>query len=175
MAATVLLRELNGAGQTPTDKSSATIRYRLSDDPAVNLTNPIIVPTTATAYSYKKFHRLYVSGGTFTQITDIAAYTDGTSGYGTGIKLWWLAAASYATPDIPSTAQDPPQHSATPMVNAFTYTSGAPLSLGAGPFDSTSLPKQIGSYLVSVMEVEIGATSGVKTAEPYTVVWSEIA
>lgn len=175
MAATVLIRELNGPSQTATDKSSATIRYRMSDSPTVDLNNAIIVPVAQTAYSYEKFHRLYVSGGTYTQITDLAAYTDGGNGYGAGVKLWWLSSASYTQPAIPNVAQDPPQYSATPMVNAFSYTSGASLSLGAGPFDSTGLPKQIGSYLVSVMEVEVGATAGVKTAEPYTFVWSETA
>ena len=177
MPATVLIRQKNGAGQTPTDVTSATIRYKRADDATYDLNNPLIVPTSATEYSYQKWLRPHVSAGTFTQISNVRIYTDGVNNYGTGIKLWWLAAATYVTPIIPSTANDPPQHSATPMVNAFSYTSGSPLDmddLNTGPFDSTGLPKDFGNYLISVMEVEIGASQGVKSSELFSLSWDEL-
>lgn len=177
MAATVLIREKNGAGQTATDKTSSTIRFKKADDATVDLNNPLVVPTSLTEYSYEKWLRMHISAGTFTQVSNLRCYTDGSSGYGTGIKLWFLPIAAYATPAIPSTSNDPPQHSATPFVNAFTYTSGSPLDmddLNTGPFDSTGVPKDIGNYLIAVMEVETGASQGVKTAESLTFSWDEI-
>lgn len=177
MAATVQIREKNGAGQTATDKTSATIRFKKADNATVDLNNPLVVPTSATEYSYQKWLRLYIASGTFTQVSNLRAFTDGAAGYGTGVKLWFATASAYATPAIPSTAQDPPQLSAAPMTNAFNYTSGAPLDmddLNTGPFDSSGLPKDIGNYLVAVMEVETTASQGVKPAESISFVFDEI-
>lgn len=177
MPATVLIREKNGAGQTATDKTSGTIRFKKADNATVDLNNPLVVPTSLTEYSYEKWLRLHISAGSFTQVSNLRAYTDGSSGYGTGIKLWVLPRGAYVTPVIPSTSNDPPQHSAVALVNAFSYTSGSPLDLDAintGPFDSTGLPKDIGDYAVFVMEVETGATQGVKTAESLVFSWDEI-
>lgn len=177
MPATVEISELNGAGQTRTNKTSGTIRFKRADDATVDLNNPLIVPTAATEYSYQKWNRLYISGGTYTQIDNLRAYTDGTNSYGANIKLWWKSASTYATPIIPSTAQDPPQHSASPMVNAFTYIVGSPLDmddLNTGPFDNTGVPKHVGNYLIQVLEIEVGATQGVKAAEPISFSFDEL-
>lgn len=177
MAATVQIRELNGAGETATDKTSGTIRFKLADNATVDLNNPLPVPTSQTTYSYEKWLRMYVSAGTYTQISNLRMATDGSSGYGTGIKLWALPIGVYATPVIPNVAQDPPQHSATPFVDAFTYTTGSPLdidTINTGPFDSTGVPKNIGDYVMLVMEVEVGAAQGVKSAETLSWIWDEI-
>ena len=84
MAATVQIREKNGAGQTATDKTSGTIRFKKADDATVDLNNPLVVPTSLTEYSYQKWLRMYVSGGTYTQISNLRLYSDGSSGYGIG-------------------------------------------------------------------------------------------
>jgi len=177
MAATIQIREKNGAGQTATDKTAGTIRFKKADDAGVDLLNPLVVPSSATEYSCQKWLRMYVAGGSYTQISNLRLYSDGASGYGSGVKLWAKTAAAYATPSIPSTANDPPQLSAVPMVDMFTYTAGAPLDmddLAAGPFDASGVPKDIGNYLVLVMEVEIGTAQGVKPAETLTFAWDEI-
>ena len=46
--------------------------------------------------------------------------------------------------------------------------------LNTGPFDSSSLPKDFGNYLVAVMEIEIGASQGVKASEPWVLAWDEL-
>ena len=84
MAATVQIREKNTAGQTATDKTSGTIRFKKADDATVDLNNPLVVPTSLTEYSYQKWLRMYVSGGTYTQISNLRLYSDGSSGYGSG-------------------------------------------------------------------------------------------
>lgn len=177
MAATVQIREKNGAGQTATDKTSGTIRFKKADDATIDLSDPLVVPSAATEYSYQKWLRLHIAGGSYTQISNLRAYSDGASGYGSGVKLWAKCAAAYATPAIPSTANDPPQLSGANMANMFGYTSGSPLDmddLNPGPFDSTGVPKDIGNYLVLVMEVEIGTTQGLQPAETLTFAWDEI-
>jgi hypothetical protein len=174
MAATVQVHELNGAGETATDKTSGTIRFKMADDSIANLSDPLVVPGAGTAYSYQKFLRFYVSGGTYTQISNLRLYTDGSNGFGTGCKLWVKTAAAYATPAIPSTSNDPPQLSGVNMVDAFTYTSGSPLdldALNAGPFTGNGYK---GDYAVLVYEVEPTASQGLKPAETITIAFDEI-
>lgn len=173
MAATMLVQEKNGAGETATNKTAGTVRHKNADNATVDTANPLIKPASGQEYSYQKWLRLNVSG-TFTQVSNLKVYTDGANGLGTGVKLWWITAAAYSTPVIPNESLDPPQHASTNMTNAFSYTSAAPLSLGAGPFDNTALPKDIGSYLISVMEVETTAAQGITPGETITFAWDEI-
>ena len=91
------------------------------------------------------------------------AYTDGSSGLGTGVNLWAKAVASYATP-AQGTAS-------TGYANAFTFTTGAPLSLGAGPFTGVG---EKGDHLVLLAEVQSSAAGGLTPSETITVAWDEI-
>jgi hypothetical protein len=162
MAATVQIVEKNGAGGTQTDKTSGTVRFKNADNSTVDLNNPMVKPGAGSDWSFEKWLRMNVSGGTYTQITNVKVYTDGSSGW-TGVNLWAKAVASYATP-AEGTAS-------TGYTNAFTYTSGAALSLGAGPFTSTG---EKGDHAVLLMEVTSTATGGVLAAETLTLAWDEI-
>ena len=177
MPATMTIQEHNGATPTLTDKTSGQIRYRKTDSATVDLNNPLVVPTTATEYSFPKYLRMRITAGTYTEVSNPRVYTDGASGYGLNIKLWFKATGTYVTPAIPSTAQDPPQIAGGAMTDAFTYTSGAPLDLdliNTGNIASGGEPKDVWDYLVSVLEVEVGATQGVKSAESVTFLWDEV-
>ena len=163
MPATVQIIEKNGAGGTPTDKTSGSVRLKKADNSTVDLLNPLVKPASGSDWSFEKWLRLNVTGGTYTQMTNIRAYMDGSSGLGTGINLWAKAEASYATP-AQGTAS-------TGYANAFTYTSGSPLSLGAGPFTSTG---EKGSHLVLLAEVTDAAAGGLTPSEAITFEWDEI-
>lgn len=163
MPATVQIIEKNTAGATATDKTSGSVRLKKADNSTVDLANPLVKPSSGSDWSFEKWLRLNVTGGTYTQITSIRAYTDGSSGLGTGVNLWAKAEASYATP-AQGTAS-------TGYANAFTYTSGAPLSLGAGPFTSTG---EKGSHLVLLAEVTSAASGGLTASESITFAWDEI-
>lgn len=163
MAATVTIIEKNGAGGTPTDKTGGTVRLKKADNSTVDLVNPLVKPASGSDWSFEKWLRMNVSGGSYTQITNVKAYTDGSSGLGTGINLWAKAVASYATP-AQGTAS-------TGYANAFTYTSGAALSLGAGPFTSTG---EKGDHLVLLAEVLDTASGGLTASETLTFGWDEI-
>lgn len=162
MAATVLIREKNGAGETATDKTSGTIRMKNADDATVDTNNPMVVPPSGSDWSFQKFLRLNL-GGTFTQITNLKFYTDGASGFGTGVSLWAKAVGAYSTPAEETASAG--------YADAFSYTSGSPLSLGAGPYTGAG---DAGSYLQLAMEVASTATNGALSAETMTFSWDEI-
>lgn len=163
MAATVQLVEKNTAGGTQTDKTSGTIRFKTADNATVDLNNPIVKPVSGTNYSFEKWLRMNVAGGSYSQITNVKWYSDGANGLGTGIALYAKAAASFATPALGT--------SVAGYTNFFSYTSGAPLSLGAGPYTSTG---EKGDHIVMLLTVADTATGGLTPSETGTLSWDEI-
>ena len=163
MAATVQIVEKNGAGGTQTDKTSGTIRFKNADNSTVDTSNPMVKPGAGTDYSFEKWLRFNVSGGTYTEISNIKAYSDGANGLGTGIGLYAKAVTAYSTP-AEATAT-------TGYTSFFTYTSGSALTLGAGPYTSTG---EKGDHLVMIMTVDNTATGGMTPTEASTVGWDEI-
>jgi len=177
MAATVTIREKNTSGETPTDKTSGTVRFKNYDHATVDVTYPLIVPVANTEYSFEKWLRMYIGAtGPSTQITGVNFYMDGAKGWAAGVKLWAKAVTAFSTPAVPTETNDPPKLdvNGTPGdgVDAFSYTSGSPLSLGAGPYSTTST--DFGSYLILCVEVEIGSAPGVLVAETATIEYDEI-
>jgi hypothetical protein len=162
MAATVRIVQKNGAGATATDAASG-IRFKNADNSTVDLNNPMVKPTSGSDFSYEKWLRLEVTGGTYSQITNIKAYSDGTNSLGTGILLWAKAVTTYATP-AEATAT-------TGYNNFFSYTSASPLSLGAGPYTSTG---EKGDHLVLMCEVQSTASGGLASGDSVFVGWDEI-
>lgn len=162
MVATVIINEKNGAGETNTDKTSGTIRFKNADDALVDTGNPMVVPASGSDWSFQKWLRLNFTG-TFTEITNLKFYTDGANGFGTGVNAWAKTEATYATPAE--------ETASTGYADAFSYTSGSPLSLGAGPYTS---PGDNGSFLKMALEVLNTAVQGALTGETITFAWDEI-
>lgn len=163
MPATVQIIEKNGAGGTPTDKTSGTIRFKNADNATVDLVNPMVKPGAGSDFSFDKWLRMNVTGGTYSQITNVKAYSDGGNGLGTGVLLWAKAVASYSTPaEATATAG---------YTNFFTYTSGSSLTLGAGPYTSTG---EKADHLVMMCEVASTASGGLTASETLTLAWDEI-
>jgi hypothetical protein len=161
MAATVTIVEKNGAGGTPTNKTADIIRFKNGDDAAVNTGDPMVKPGAGSDYSYEKWLRANVAG-TYTEITNIKAYMDGANGW-TGVNLWAKAEAAFVQPAHATATAG--------YTNAFSYTSGSPLDLGAGPFTGTG---EKGSHLVMMLEVTSAASGGVLAGETLTLAWDEI-
>ena len=124
MAATVQLIEKNGAGGTGTDKTSGNIRFKNADDATVDLNNPLVKPPSGNDYSFEKWLRMNVTGGSYSQITNVKVYSDGANGMGTGVEVYAKAVSSYSTPAEAS--------SITGYTNFFSYTSGSALSTPVG-------------------------------------------
>lgn len=163
MAATVQIVEKNGAGGAQTDKTSGNIRFKNADNSTVDLLNPMVKPGAGTDFSFEKWLRMNVSGGTYSQITNVKAYMDGANGLGTGVTLYAKAVTAFATP-AEATAT-------TGYTDAFTYTSGSPLTLGAGPFTSTG---EKADHLVMMLTVGTTASGGLTPSETLTLAWDEI-
>jgi hypothetical protein len=184
MAANVIIEEWNGAVASPTktDKTSGTVRFKNADNATVDLNDPLVVPTSNREYSVEKWLRLAIEGGAFTQVSNLRAYSDGASNFGTGVKLWYATAGNYDTPAIPDETRDPPQlpEAGSPQENMsdfFGATSASPIDLdavNAGPFTDGSPLEAIGDFLILVMEVETTASQGVLTAETLTFAYDEI-
>lgn len=163
MAATVQFIEKNGVGATPTDKTGATIRFKNADNSTVDLVNPMVKPAAGSDFSFDKWLRMNVTGGTYTAITNVKVYSDGANGLGTGVNVWAKAVTAYATPaEATATAG---------YANFFTYTSGAALSLGAGPFTGTG---EKGDHAVMMAEVTSAAAGGLTPTEAVTLAWDEV-
>ena len=163
MAASVQIGEKNGAGGTFTDKTSGTIRFKNADNATVDTVNPMVVPPSGTDYSFEKWLIFKVASGTYTQITNVKAYSDGANGMGTGVGVYAKAVTTFATPAEAT--------SISGYTDLFSYTSGSPLTLGAGPFTSTG---EKGDHLVAIMTVASTASGGVTASETLTMSWDEI-
>lgn len=166
MPATVQIVELNGAGATQTDKTSSTIRFKNADNANIDTSNPLVKPGTGDPHdwSFEKWVGFNVSGGSYTSISNIKAYTDGSNSW-TGVFLWGtsVGSASYATPTEATVTAG--------YSNMFGYSSASPLDLGAGPYSSTGLK---GNYLRMAMEVRTPAGAGTLSGETLTFAWDEI-
>lgn len=178
MAATVIINEWNDDGSSPTgvktDKTSGSVRFKNADDANVDLNDPLVVPTSGQEYSFEKWLRLEIAGGSFTQIDNLRAYSDGGNGFGAGVKVWYAVDGAFSSPVVPNEANDPPQHASVGMSDFFAATAGAPIDLDAvnsGPFTATG---DIGDWLVLVLEVETAASQGVLAAETVTFAYDEI-
>lgn len=175
MVAIVQIREETGATPTYTDKTAGTIRMKMADDATVDANDPLVIPATNQNYTYEKWLRLYIGAtGPDNNITNPKFYTDGSNDYGTGVKLWAIIDGAHSAPVTPSTANDPPEHDAVAMTDAFTYTSAAPLALdvtNTGPYSGSGI--NFADHLIFVLEAEAGATQGSLSAETVTFVYDE--
>lgn len=168
MAATVLIREKNGAGETATDKTSGTLRFKNADNATVDAVNPMVKPPSGSDRSFEKWTRLQIGGtGPTGQITNPQFYTDGTNNYGTGINVYIRTTnpGTYSTP-----VEASGEGSAT---DVFTYNSGARKDMdvaNAGPFSGTN--QDIADYGVFHMKVDstVAAPQNPTSSETFT--WS---
>lgn len=183
MAATVIINEWTSAA-SQTDKTSGTVRFKNANDATVDLNNPLVVPTSGQEYSFEKYLRLQITdAGGFTQIDNLRAYSDNSGWTGhANVKAWYAVTGSFDTPVVPNETQDPPQSSAAgspteAMTDFFSSSSGSPIDMdgiNTGPFTDGSPAEHIGDFLVMVVEVEVGASAGVLTAETLTFAYDEI-
>lgn len=166
MPATVLIREKNGAGETATDKTSGTIRFKNADNATVDLNNPLVKPGAGVDYSFEKWLRLNVSVAPTGNITNPKVYMSGAAETGQLLYMRTTNPGSYTTP-AEATAT-------TGYTDAFTYTSGSPKALdtaNAGPYTGTG---DIADYLVMMMTVGTTvAAPGTLASKTITFQWDE--
>jgi len=162
MVATVQVVQKNGAGGTQTQVDGGNLRFKVADDANVDLNDPIVIPGSGSNYSYEKWLRFNVTVAPTNQITNLQFYTDGANGMGTGVSMWAKAVTSYATPALIT--------STSAYTDAFSYTSGSSLNLGAGPYTGTG---EIGDHAVLGLEVASTASQGTTPSESLTFSYDE--
>lgn len=163
MVATVQIAEKNTATPVLTDKTSGTVRFKNADDANVDTADPMVIPGSGSDWSFEKWLRLNVTVAPDTELSNLEFYMDGANGFGAGVNLWAKAVTAYATP-AEGTAS-------TGYLDAFSYTAGAPLSLGAGAVTGTG---EKGDHVVLLLEVQSTATQGTLAAETATFSYDEI-
>jgi hypothetical protein len=165
MAATVQIHEMSALA-TGTNKTSGSIRFKDADNATVDLNNPLVIPGAGTIYSYTKKLRPYISVAPDTQVDNFRWYTDGSSGWGTGVgaavkNLGVTWGANYKT--VMSGGAD-----------LFGYVTGSPLDgdgTDVSPFTTTGYH---GDLIEVQMSVASNAVRGVKAAETLTFAYDEI-
>lgn len=128
----VQVHRLTGTTPTTTDITSTNTRLNAEDAHSESgTTNPILIPDSGTNYSYKASTQLFYSGTGTGTINNIKWYTDGDNGLGTGVGLEVATSATYsqATGTEGETGDD------NAGSDAFTHTSGSPLSVSGSVTD----------------------------------------
>jgi hypothetical protein len=162
MAATVQIHEMTGAS-TGVDKTSGTVRFKSADETTVDTNNRIQIPPSGTTYSYTKTLRFYFDSAPSVDIQNLRAYSDGSSGFGTGIGVQYDTSGSWA-------ANINTNISGTDL---FTKTSGSPIDLdvtNTGPHTGTGYK---GDFLRLQMTVADTASPGSLTPETLTFAYDE--
>lgn len=173
MGATVQIRRWTGSTGAPTKTNVSGINSRLNAEDAhstAGTSNSVLIPNTGTNYSFWAAFRLYVSAITGGTVNNIKYFTDGANGLGTGVSLKANTATAYSqatgtagtTGDVLNTTNYPTLAGAP--VNAFTYTSGSPLSVSG----STSAVGDVGDFVVNQIEVTNAASQGATPQELIT-------
>ncbi len=181
----------DGAPGTSTDVDALgppALRWKTNDNATIDSVDPVPVPSVGTNYSYWKHIYLKCSTAPDTQVDNIKFYTDG-SGYGTGITL--NVGLQFPTKNSGSSAgyevaggtsgttgeEVVANHGGiTTVGDAFSYTSGSPLS-GPTISEDSSIINAINettNYLVFQAAVGTTATPGNKTNETLTLQYDEI-
>jgi len=160
------------------------MRFKYADDALIDSNDPIPIPAAGTKYSKWKSLFLKCTSAPNTQVDNVKFYTDGGS-FGTGITV--NVGQQFPTHNSGSTSGykvATPVDTAilnnysgiTSVADAFTYTSGSPLS---GPsiteagniINSTN---ETTNYLILQMEVISTASPGNLTDETLTLQYDEI-
>lgn len=180
MAATVLIRRWTGAGPTKTDITSINTVANASDAhqaTASGSSNPIRIPSSSSNYSFWVTTALQVTVTPAGTINNLRWYTDGANGFGTGVTCIVQTASSYVqatgtagTTGIELTTGNHAGLSGAP-VNAFTLTSGAPLSV-TGTISNPSTG-DVGDQVVYQLVVGTSAGPGVTGSETFTWIYDE--
>ena len=166
MAATISVKQ--GTGATPTNTTITNLRLKTADDPSgTDTTYPLVKPSAGTNYSYVAWLRLNADTTPTGTINNVKIFTDGTSGYGTGVTLKGITTATYAqATGTQGTSGDLSSTVYTSGTDMFTYTTSAPLAVtGSLTNPSTGI---ISNYVAMQMALATTVVAGTLTAETFT-------
>lgn len=167
MVAAMKIYEMS-ATMTGTDKTASTVRFKLADNATIDSNNPITIPT-GTMGAKRSFHkklRMYCATAPSTSIDNLQMYSDGSSGFGTGVTVnasnrgvTWAANATTAL---------------TGGKDLFGFTSGAPMNIDAVDAAAIITTGYGGDIVGLQMAVATTAGPGALTDEVITFSYDEI-
>lgn len=167
-----------------------TLRFKTNDNATIDSVDPVPIPAAGTNYSYWKQIYLRCDTGPDTQVDNIKFYTDG-GGFGTGITLnvgnqfptknsasnaGYEVASTGGTAGTTGVLITTGHAGVTSVSNAFSFTSGSPLSGPTISEDSNIINAsgETTNYLCLQLAVINTATPGNKTDETLTFQYDEI-
>lgn len=165
MAATYSILYYNGSGPSSTTWTNGARFHRADTSPTTDgATTFIPIPAAGTNYSWRKHFKLNVTGGTYTTISNLRFFSDGTS-WGTGVTAYAATASSYTQ----ASASDNSSLIAG-GTDVTTYTSGSPLTVNAGTVSSSNATGT-GTQDYVVMQVGVGTTASAGTTTARTLTY----
>lgn len=163
MAATVQIHEMTSNTEGG-DKTSGTVRFKSADETTVDSTNRLQIPAAGEDYSYTKQLKAYISVAPDTDLTNLQAYSDGASGFGTGVSVEYDTQQTFQT----QTDED------LAGTDLFTKTSGAAIDMDqTNDTDGKTDTGYYGDILRLQMIVQNTASPGTLTAETLTFSYDE--
>lgn len=157
---TVELHEYT-ATDTGVDKTADTIRFKSAVNTNVDTADRLTIPAADTDYSYTKQVRLYCSAAASVSLENVAAYSDGSNDFGTGVEIFYDTAAEWVAEidtDISGT-------------DLFTKTDGATIDMGGS--DLTATTGYFGDVLRLQMHITSTASPGALSPETLTLSYDE--
>lgn len=160
------------------------VRMKYADDALIDANDPIPVPSSGTKYSKWKSLFMKCTNAPNTQCDNFKFYTDGGN-FGTGITVRVGeqfpthnsgATTGYKVATPTDTAMLNNYTGITSVADAFTYTSGSPLS-GPSISEAGSIINALNEttdYLILQMEVISTASPGNLADETFTIQYDEI-
>jgi hypothetical protein len=163
MAATIQIVRLTGSGPTVTDITGFNTRANAVDAHSTNDTaSPIQIPPSGSNYSFKVSTQLNAVSSPTTQINNIRWYTDGVNSFGTGVTMQAKSSSSYTQ----ATGSAGTGTQMAGGADAFTYTSGSPLSV-SGSITNPSTGR-FGNIVEYQLVVDSTAAAGPTGSETLT-------
>lgn len=170
------------------DSYSPNLRFKTADNATIDANHPIPIPTSGTNYSYWKQIYLKCTGAPTTQVDNIRFYSDGSSGFGTGVALKVGdetpvknsgASTGYevATGTAGSTGDEMVAAHAglTGSASVFSYTSASPLTVSISESGNIiNATNETTNYIILQMEVADTASPGSLSAETLTFMYDEV-
>lgn len=166
MSATTSIKQVVGSG-AGTATTITNLRHNTDDTINPGTTNPLVKPAAGSNYGFWKTVYLNADTAPSGTINNVRFFTDGTIGW-TGVVLKAGTTAGYA--QATGTAGTAGDVSGVATVDASTYTSGSPLSVGGSITAATGV---ISNNVVLQAVVSTAAVAGTLAAETTTFRYDE--
>jgi hypothetical protein len=163
MPATVSVQSGHGSAGGESWSDVTNVRFKAADNDTDDANDPVIRPTSGSAYAYEKFFRLNVTVAPVTGMSNLRFHhASGTMTTGVNHRYGERSqAAGYATPVV----------TASTIATSTIPTTATVLANDNGTSTGTGM---YGPYVVIQWFIGTTATSGPSTAVIYRWTWDEI-